>query len=247
MSTVPATTAAQFDAVAPTYRQAVDASVRFSGRDLEFFTRAKVEQLIKLATMLLGDLRRSRMLDVGCGNGTTDALLAPAVGELHGVDVSSEMVATASEQNPCGRYRVYDGTTLPYAAATFDAVFAICVLHHVHPSAWDHFARELLRVTRPGGVAFVFEHNPVNPLTRKAVRDCPFDVDAVLLRQRTVADLFARAGGFVAIRRYILFTPWEHRLVRQCERLVQRLPIGAQYVVAARHPESGLRLRPTAG
>ena len=29
------------------------------------------------------------------------------------------------------------------------------------------------RVTRPGGIVAIFEHNPWNPLTRKAVRGLP--------------------------------------------------------------------------
>lgn len=41
---------------------------------------------------------------------------------------------------------------------------------------------------KQGGHFIIFEHNPVNPVTRHLVKNCPFDADAVLLGMReTVA------------------------------------------------------------
>ena len=49
------------------------------------------------------------------------------------------------------------------------------------------FVADMVRVTRPGGLVCVIEHNPLNPLTRLAVNRCPFDADAVLLRSGQLA------------------------------------------------------------
>ena len=79
----------------------------------------------------------------------------------------------------------------------------------------------------------MFEHNPFNPLTRRAVSNCDFDTDAVLLTMRRTVAAFVRAGATVEDRRYYLFTPFESRPVAGSERLLRRLPLGGQYVVAA--------------
>src|SRR6516165_922946 len=156
--------AADFDRVAGEYRDIVEHSIRFSGKSLDFFTRVKVEHLLELGEQLVGRLRQKSVLDVGCGNGTTDSYVYPWVGELEGVDVSSEMVAEARRRNPDCRYNAYDGSTLPFPDRHFALSFAICVMHHVPPRNWDSFVAELLRVTRTDGAVMVFEHNPLNPL-----------------------------------------------------------------------------------
>ena len=84
-----------FDQYASDYRQTVEGSLGLIGRDLEFFTRAKVYHLRRLARALPRPLTDSSVLDIGCGSGLSDELLAPYVGELTGVDVSSAMVEEA--------------------------------------------------------------------------------------------------------------------------------------------------------
>src|SRR5262249_48386569 len=54
---------------------------------------------------------------------------------------------------------------LPFAPATFDAAFAVNVLHHVGDAPeQDRALAELARVVRPGGLIFVHEISTVNPL-----------------------------------------------------------------------------------
>src|SRR5437879_2839604 len=179
-----------FDDYAAGYRLAVERSTSFSGKGLDFFTTVKVRLLLELSSRQGGGPGGCALLDVGCGTGVTDELILPHAGGLVGVDTSEEMVARASLRNPAGRYQAYDGRRLPFDNGSFDVVFAICVLHHVPPEGWDGLVADMLRVTRPGGLACVFEHNPFNPLTRRAVSNCDFDTDAVLLSlRRAVADL----------------------------------------------------------
>jgi len=222
-----------FDDYAAGYRLAVERSTSFSGKGLDFFTTVKVRLLLELIARHVGGPGECALLDVGCGTGVTDELILPHAGGLVGVDTSEEMVAQASLRNPAGRYRAYDGRRLPFDNGSFDVVFAICVLHHVPPEGWDGLVADMLRVTRPGGLACVFETNPFNPLTRRAVSNCDFDTDAVLLTMRRTVAAFVRAGATVEDRRYYLFTPFESRPVAGSERLLRRLPLGGQYVVAA--------------
>ena len=219
-----------FDRYVADYRELVEESVGFAGRKLDFFTRAKVFHLRQLARRLPRPLRACSVLDVGCGVGLTDHYLHPHVGTLRGVDVSPAMVAAAAARNPGIDYQAYDGFTLPFGPSTFDLTFAICVLHHVETVQWDHFLAELWRVTSPGGLAVVIEHNPLNPLTRRSVDQCPFDDDAVLVPVRRARLGLRRAGAGTTGRRYIMFCPVGGDRTRLAETSLGWLPAGAQYL-----------------
>jgi hypothetical protein len=76
----------------------------------------------------------------------------------------------------------------------------------------------------------IVEHNPLNPLTRPAVRRCSFDADAVLLRAGTIARLLRGAGASEVKTEFFLTLPTRHRLARGIEPVLGRLPFGAQYL-----------------
>lgn len=227
---------AQFDRHARTYADEVSASVSFSGQDVEFFARCKADHLIDLSRRHLGEVKRLRVLDVGCGVGVTDTALSGAFGELHGVDVSSDAVAQAGANNPSVNYVAYDGRRLPYADGAFDLAFTICVMHHVEPVDRLGFAREMARVVRPGGVVAVFEHNPFNPLTRVAVSRCEFDEGVELLTRTESIRLLVDAGMEPVESRYILFLPFSGGWARRMDQRLWRLPVGAQHYEVARRP-----------
>ena len=168
----------------------------------------------------------------------TDAYLVGRVGELHGADVSKGLLDAARAANPQVGYHEFDGVTLPFEDAAVDAAFAICVLHHIEPYDRQAFVQEMRRVTRPGGLVLLYEHNPFNPLTRVAVSRCEFDEGVVLLRLREARRLLRSAGAPPVESRYIAFFPWSTRFLRTIERGLSRLPLGAQYVVAGRSAAS---------
>ena len=116
----------------------------------------------------------------------------------------------------------------------FDLAFAICVLHHVDPPDRPAFVTEVTRVVRPGGLVVVIEHNPMNPLTRKAVARCDFDEGVELASRKEARALFASRGLQPVEHPYILFFPWRGNAPRRVERWLTRLPFGAQYIVAGR-------------
>jgi len=101
------------------------------------------------------DLRRElagfsgRLLDVGCGNSPFRHLLDPARTQYQGIDV--EAAASFGYRNPDTVY--YDGKTIPFADASFDAVLCTEVLEHVPEPG--PFVSELHRVLKPGGLALV--------------------------------------------------------------------------------------------
>ena len=93
----------------------------------------------------------ARLLDAGCGPGSSSRLAATEFGlVVDAIDSSREVLARARSRPTTGRIRWHqaDLLALPYPAATFDSVLAECVLSTVsRPTA----LAELRRVLRPGG------------------------------------------------------------------------------------------------
>ncbi len=220
-----------FDAYEGRYREAVQDSIAFSGIGYDYFLKSKAALLADVAAARLPADVRLKALDVGCGVGALHPLLLPMCRELHGVDVSAACLERAAEDNPSGHYRAYDGERLPFEDGVFDLTFASCVMHHVAPDGWSDFAAEMRRVTRPGGLVCVIEHNPLNPATRLSVMRCPFDEDAVLLRRGRTAELLAAAGLSQVDWRYFVFVPSMQPWARALERRLAGCPLGAQYAV----------------
>jgi SAM-dependent methyltransferase len=225
-----------FDAYSDSYREEIEGAIAFTGSNLDFFISAKAEELLELAKERLGESHQLSFLDVGCGPGETDRFLHRQVGRLTGVDVAPVMLERARRRNPWAEYRhSASGDPLPFEDGAFDVCFAICVFHHVEREERLPLLEEMKRVCRPGGLVALFEHNPLNPLTRHAVHHCEFDRDAELLSRREAARLL-RGTGLHAEGRYILFFTRESRLLRGIESRLGWLPLGAQYLVFAQRP-----------
>lgn len=223
----------QFDAYAQNYEDTVNDSLGFLGVKVDYFTRVKAEYLLDLLKQRFGGTESLNLLDIGCGTGNSHAILSRRVHSLSGSDISADCLARAAQRNPGISYSHYEGARLPYENASFDAVTTVCVLHHVPPARWSAFAEEMRRVLKPGGLAVVFEHNPSNPLTRRAVSNCEFDQDAVLLTMGEAERLLA-AAGFMDVRaRSILSVPSIGAVTRKIDLLLGRLALGAQYFVLA--------------
>ena len=220
----------------PQYRDEVNASIAFSGLSVDFFTEGKARHLAQLIGAHFGHAATPQCLDVGCGLGAMHPHLQGCVGGLIGVDVSDAAISGAAQANPWASYRKFDGERLPFKDAAFDVAFASCVLHHVEPASRARFMREIYRVLRPGGLSVIFEHNPINPLTRLAVYRCEFDRDAVLLRRREALGLIGDAGFQSARGRYIFFLPLRSRWARALDDRLGSLALGAQYYVCGTRP-----------
>lgn len=93
-----------------------------------------------------------RALDVGCGPGALTAVLSARYGpdQVAGVDPSESFVAAAHERFPWADIRHGVAEALPFDDDGFDATLAELVVHFMTDAAAG--AREMVRVTRPGGV-----------------------------------------------------------------------------------------------
>lgn len=103
------------------------------------------------------DPARRKALEIGCGPGRLLAPMAEHFGEVHGVDVSDEMLALARTRLanvPGARFHLVSGDNLaPVADSSIDYVYSYTVFQHI-PSrdAVLNYLREAHRVLKPGGV-----------------------------------------------------------------------------------------------
>jgi len=99
-----------------------------------------------------------RALEIGCGPGRLMRPLSRHFGEIHGVDVSDEIIARAREKLrdiPWAFAHHANGSDLAqFPSDHFDFVYSYAVFQHI-PSAEIVYSylRETVRVLKPGGVA----------------------------------------------------------------------------------------------
>jgi SAM-dependent methyltransferase len=88
-----------------------------------------------------------RVLELGAGDGWQASILAQHGFTVSAIDVAG-IAAGATQYAPV---TIYDGQTLPFSDASFDAVYSSNVLEHVKD--FDRIQAELARVLTPKGVA----------------------------------------------------------------------------------------------
>lgn len=226
---------AEFDKFAAEYRDLHAANIRLSGEDPEYFAEYKIKdiaaELARADAMLDG-----RVLDFGAGVGYSVPFFRRHMpgAAITCLDVSQRSLAIGEAKHAGdAEFRHFDGATIPYDANAFDATLASCVFHHIPHAEHVRLLAEIRRVLKPGGMLFVFEHNPLNPLTRHAVSTCAFDENAVLISARRMRARILEAGFGTARIRYRIFFPALLRALRGLERHLAWLPLGAQYYVCA--------------
>lgn len=102
------------------------------------------------------DLRKVRLLDIGCGGGVLAEEFAALGCQVTGIDISPRTIAVAQAHAALSGlpidYRVGSGTSLPFEGSTLDAVSCCDVLEHI--LNWRQVLAEAARVLVPGGLFF---------------------------------------------------------------------------------------------
>jgi SAM-dependent methyltransferase len=222
-----------FDGHAENYRQIHSENVKISGADSFYFAEHKVKLLQQFEKN-----EKCRVLDLGCGDGATEIFMNryfPAF-RIDGIDISLKSIERAESRNiPGASFTLYDGKTIPFEDNYFDIVFVAAVLHHVDFSLHAVLIQEIHRVLKPNGRIYLFEHNPLNPVTRYLVKTCVFDKDAKLLWYSYSKKLLKEQLFRNVENKYILFFPRKGVLsgLIKLEENLGWLPFGGQYMLKA--------------
>lgn len=131
--------------------------------DAEFFESGErtvsAEVLTDMINICQGKLpNEMRVLEIGCGAGRVTRALSKIFGEVHGVDVSGEMVRLAAEalkDRPNAKVYQNNGQDLSVLPKDLiiDFAFSSIVFQHI-PSreVIESYVREVHRMLRPGGL-----------------------------------------------------------------------------------------------
>lgn len=228
---------AEFDLLADEYHDQHKANVAITGEDPEYFAEYKIADLAALVQR--EGLPARQLFDFGSGIGNSVPYFRKYFpdGELSCGDVSSRSIEIAQIRNPGLENYVLIDDTIPLPAGSQDIVFSACVFHHIPHEHHLHWLSELRRVARPGGLLAIYEHNPLNPLTVRAVNTCPLDINAKLIRGRTMRARALAGGWQDAQVEYKLFFPSALKPLRPIEKYLGWLGLGAQYRMAACKPK----------
>jgi tRNA (uracil-5-)-methyltransferase TRM9 len=116
---------------------------------------------------LAGRWRGGKLLNVGCGHGP-DFVPFKERFELYGIDISDKMLEQAGKYAEKYQFHVNlaqaDVREMPYEDEYFDYAIAVATLHHIEGEEERLKAlRELKRVLKPGGEAFITVWNKWQP------------------------------------------------------------------------------------
>jgi SAM-dependent methyltransferase len=227
---------AEFDKFAEEYLATHRTNLAVTGESPDYFARYKIVEVARRLKKLR--LSPQRVLDFGCGIGNSAPHLRTAFpsAQITGVDVSEKSLAVARARFPgAAEFVAYDPAGAPPGPAEgYDLIFSACVFHHIEAAEHVALFRKLREQLAPGGVMAIFEHNPVNPVSRYIVATCPFDENAVLIPARELARRQRQAGFSQVSVTYTGFFPGALKSLRSFEPLLGKAPFGAQYYTIAR-------------
>jgi ubiquinone/menaquinone biosynthesis C-methylase UbiE len=222
-----------FDVHAEDYRNVHSRNVRITGADSFYYAIHKTNQIARFEVD--GGLQ---VLDLGCGDGTLVKYLEERFPHfsITGLDISLQSIEKAKQLRLKSNFIQFNGLEIPFSSGSFDMVIVASVMHHIDFTLHEKWLKEVMRILKPGGRVYVFEHNPVNPATRWIVKTCVFDKDAKLLSHSYAKRLFKKIG-FEDIRvHFVLFFPRIilRKMFDSFEKFIEWLPLGGQYVLRAR-------------
>ena len=184
----------EFDVVASNYEQLVDESIGITGENSDYFAAYKA-RYVSTRVADTSNESYAKILDYGCGVGLFSGHLKRFLpqAQIDGFDVSENSLLRIA---PALRSQGVFTSRLTDIGHDYGIIILANVLHHVNPDERRSVISEAASHLSPGGKFVIFEHNPLNPLTRWAVSHCPFDDGVVLVPPREVNSLLLPGTRF---------------------------------------------------
>ena len=214
-----------FDEYVQEYEKLLNKNLSFFSKDDSYFCRYKAELLKKYSYV-----NPKKILEFGAGIGRNIPYVKNIYpdAEIYAYDVSQKSLDYLSSKYPYAKIvRDFSGFE-----ESFDMVFCSVVYHHVPAEERDKATKDIYKSLKKNGELFVFEHNPINPVTRKLVERCPYDEDAVLISPKEMKNMASNAGfSDFSVKYYLYFPPVLK--ISFLEKFLYWLPLGGQYMLKA--------------
>lgn len=226
----------EFDKFADEYYSLHAQNIGITGENPDYFAEYKIRDVYNQVRAISSSYGSLRILDFGSGVGSSIPFWRKYFPYCHLVcaDVSRRSLDVAQGRfGELANYVLFEGESLPLKSGAFDIAFSACVFHHIPGVEHITLLREIRRVlSENSGGLYLYEHNPLNPLTVRAVNTCPFDQDAVLIPPWTMRRQFREAGYSNISVCYRIFFPRYLKFLRFLESRLWFVPLGAQYCIA---------------
>jgi SAM-dependent methyltransferase len=186
--------------------------------------RVRVSRRIREAACYLD--KKTRILEFGCGTGVFTRELLNRGYQVVSFDISFELAEQVRRKMNGTQIIIADAEYLPFADASFEAVFGVSVLHHLD---LESALKQMRRVLKKGGVLVFSEPNMANPQIllqkniswlKRRMKDTP--TETAFLRGSISKKLIE--AGFVDV------------MVRPFEFLHPRVPSGLISAIRAIEP-----------
>jgi len=221
-----------FDKFAHQYDALLSQSLKIAGEDGVYFARGRLDWLAHRLSAL--NFNPTTVVDFGCGTGSTIPLFFDILGaqRVIALDESVELLNMARRQY--GHLSVSFSLQSSGRPESCDLVFCSAVFHHIPPTARLAVARAIRTSLRHGGLFALWEHNAWSPAARYVMSRCEFDRDARPLSASVARRLLIEAGFEIVATDFLFIFPRFLRTLRWSERMLTKLPLGAQFQVLGR-------------
>src|SRR5215475_7050243 len=157
----------EFDRYAERFEEDMRQTIPAVFAEGDYFAEYKILHVARR----LSNRRVTSFLDFGCGIGHSLGFAKAQFpdAQIWGYDVSAKCIDLARQRLGAAKL-TSDLDDLPMDG--FDVVFAANVFHHIPLADRPAVLVRCKSVLRAGGRLFLFEHNPLNPLTRKIFERC---------------------------------------------------------------------------
>ena len=212
----------EFDKVAQSYDEILKADTQGFSHDVSYFSRYKVNE-ISFNTII----KPLKILEYGCGTGRNLPFLQEAFpySEIYAFDISQESLEVAKNTTNS----IFFVSEADLFENKFDIIFISNVFHHISPKERKKVMNDLHSLLNLGGEIFIFEHNPINPITSNIVKKSPLDKNAILLPSKELKQLLTEAGFENLKLKFVLFVPPVLKKLTFIDKYLYWLPIGGQY------------------
>lgn len=156
------------------------------------------------------------ILDIGCGDGYYDMIIAQPGARVVGIDISKKPLAKAQRHYTGEQFEFLymNAEELAFGDASFDKVVSFCVIEHFNND--DRAIQHISRVLKPGG-SFVFSadslSNPGITAEERKAHQQRYAVNTFYTVEY-LQEKLARVGFAIEEIKYILATPYALALAR---------------------------------
>lgn len=142
-------------------------------------SRIKKAKQIELILSKYIDLRKSVILDLGCGGGIITSYFGEKYSYVYGADIIDERILKDNY-----KFDLYKGKKLPYKNNTFNLVIANYVFEHEKNKT--NFLNEIRRVLKPKGICYLSTCNRFFPI------EPHFSLPFLSILPKKIADQYVR-------------------------------------------------------